>query len=290
LDRVRQLPGFPLAMEPINFGGGAPDPFLFSGGVVARMPRAHEFLIEPARLTEDNDTIRLSLVEWGAYSRIFLRAWHQPEIPGVIPAVDSVLASMAQAGAEWPEIRTRIEPLFDSTSRPGFWIAHGLVEAYELQTAFIERQKAKGILSGKSRRAKRKNRGSIPVATESEPDPNLSSVLGSRFSVTEESESNPPPGATRPAPKGATFVRPTLQEVAAYCADRAASGHRPVDPQAWFDHYTANGWRVGRNPMKDWRAAVRTWERGDAASRPASSGKMSGSQILAFARSQESKP
>ena len=34
-----------------------------------------------------------------------------------------------------------------------------------------------------------------------------------------------------------------------------------IDPEAWMNHYTSNGWRVGPNPMKDWRAAVRTWEK-----------------------------
>jgi len=32
----------------------------------------------------------------------------------------------------------------------------------------------------------------------------------------------------------------------------------------FFDYYEANGWRVGKNPMKDWKAAVRTWERNDS--------------------------
>ena len=57
--------------------------------------------------------------------------------------------------------------------------------------------------------------------------------------------------------KGTGFTKPTLQEVEEYCLER----NRGVDPQKWYDHYTANGWRVGRNPMRDWRAAVRTWER-----------------------------
>ena len=34
-----------------------------------------------------------------------------------------------------------------------------------------------------------------------------------------------------------------------------------IDPQAFVDWYTSNGWKVGKNPMKDWKAAVRTWER-----------------------------
>ena len=51
--------------------------------------------------------------------------------------------------------------------------------------------------------------------------------------------------------------RPSFLDVAAYCRER---GNR-VDPQQFLDYYTSNGWRVGRTPMKDWQAAVRTWER-----------------------------
>lgn len=60
---------------------------------------------------------------------------------------------------------------------------------------------------------------------------------------------------------GKRFQRPELEEVAEYCAERGNS----VDPQAFMDFYTSNGWKVGKNPMKDWRAAVRTWEREDRA-------------------------
>lgn len=57
--------------------------------------------------------------------------------------------------------------------------------------------------------------------------------------------------------KSRPFVPPSLEEVTAYCQER----RNEVDPQKFLDHYTSNGWKVGRNPMKDWRAAVRTWER-----------------------------
>jgi hypothetical protein len=53
------------------------------------------------------------------------------------------------------------------------------------------------------------------------------------------------------------FAIPSLGEITAYCQERG----NKVDPQNFFDHYTANGWLVGRNHMKDWRAAVRTWEK-----------------------------
>lgn len=65
-------------------------------------------------------------------------------------------------------------------------------------------------------------------------------------------------GGQAPAPKPVKrFTPPTVEEVAAYCRERG----NHVDPQRWFDYYTANGWKVGRNAMKDWKACVRTWER-----------------------------
>ena len=55
------------------------------------------------------------------------------------------------------------------------------------------------------------------------------------------------------------FVPPTVEEVRAYCQERG----NKVDPQAFVDHYTSNGWMVGKNKMKNWKAAVRTWVRKD---------------------------
>lgn len=67
--------------------------------------------------------------------------------------------------------------------------------------------------------------------------------------------------AEQPQPKKvARFTPPTVEEVQAYCAERG----NKVDAQRFFDFYTANGWHQGRGkPIKDWRAAVRTWERDD---------------------------
>ena len=55
----------------------------------------------------------------------------------------------------------------------------------------------------------------------------------------------------------AVFNPPTEEEVKAYCLERKNN----VDAERFVDYYTANGWKVGKNPMKDWRAAVRTWEK-----------------------------
>lgn len=53
------------------------------------------------------------------------------------------------------------------------------------------------------------------------------------------------------------FIPPTLEEVIDYCNERQNN----VDPAQFIDYYTTNGWKVGKNKMKDWKASVRTWER-----------------------------
>ena len=54
------------------------------------------------------------------------------------------------------------------------------------------------------------------------------------------------------------FKPPTVEEVRAYCEERNSG----IDAQAFVDFYASKGWMVGKNKMKDWHAAVRTWERG----------------------------
>lgn len=61
--------------------------------------------------------------------------------------------------------------------------------------------------------------------------------------------------------RGTRFAPPTLDDVAAYCAERENS----IDPQRFIDFYQSKGWKVGSAPMKDWKAAVRNWESRDAA-------------------------
>ena len=57
--------------------------------------------------------------------------------------------------------------------------------------------------------------------------------------------------------KSKRFNAPSLEDVRAYCDERKNS----VDPERFIDFYTSKGWKVGSQPMKDWKAAVRTWER-----------------------------
>ena len=55
------------------------------------------------------------------------------------------------------------------------------------------------------------------------------------------------------------FEKPTLSEIEQYCIER----NNNVNADQFYDYYESNGWKVGKNSMKDWKAAVRTWERSE---------------------------
>ena len=75
-------------------------------------------------------------------------------------------------------------------------------------------------------------------------------------------------GDTAPA-KRKRFTPPTLGEVSAYCTERKNG----IDPQAFIDYYSARGWKLGKETMKDWKAAVRTWENRRKGDQPARGAK-----------------
>lgn len=78
---------------------------------------------------------------------------------------------------------------------------------------------------------------------------------------------NPPSGGKPPPknPRRKRFTKPTVEQVQAYCVERGNS----VDPQRFVDFYESKSWKVGKNPMSDWQASVRTWERRDSDSETA---------------------
>ena len=59
--------------------------------------------------------------------------------------------------------------------------------------------------------------------------------------------------------ESAYFKKPTVEEVAQYCKER----NNGIDAQSFIDFYESKGWMVGKNHMKDWKAAIRTWESRD---------------------------
>jgi hypothetical protein len=60
--------------------------------------------------------------------------------------------------------------------------------------------------------------------------------------------------------KKATFKKPTVVEIYEYACEKLSEQDALKFTEKFHAHYEANGWKVGRNQMKDWKAAVRKWD------------------------------
>jgi hypothetical protein len=62
---------------------------------------------------------------------------------------------------------------------------------------------------------------------------------------------------TKPKKVAVKFIPPSVEEIRTYCLLR----NNNVDPEMFFDFYQSKGWLVGKVKMRDWKAAIRTWEK-----------------------------
>ena len=112
----------------------------------------------------------------------------------------------------------------------------------------------------------RDSKPKYPGPEDADPCEPSSATCGDLPQPAAERGLNPNPNPN-PNPKEkarARFTPPTVEEVRAYCAER----NNGVSAERFFDFYQSKGWKVGKEPMHDWRAAVRTWEQRDRAATP----------------------
>lgn len=82
--------------------------------------------------------------------------------------------------------------------------------------------------------------------TETKPEPNVNVNVNANANVNENVEKE----------KRKRFTPPTLEELRSYIREKGFT----FDAETFIAYYDSNGWRIGRNPMKDWKAACRTWQ------------------------------
>ena len=81
--------------------------------------------------------------------------------------------------------------------------------------------------------------------------------------ITEEKSETKKPEPEKP--KAKKFIKPTVEEIAAFCKEKKYN----VNAQQFFNYYESNGWKIGRNAMKSWQAAVQNWNARDKANNKA---------------------
>lgn len=121
-----------------------------------------------------------------------------------------------------------------------------------LKSIGSENESAERVRAFRSQKALQCNDG---VTASNAPQTPCNTEIEKEKEIEIEKEIEKKNKADKPA--RARFVKPTIEEVQAYCRERGNS----VDANRFVDYYEANGWKVGKNPMKDWRAAIRTWEK-----------------------------
>ena len=120
------------------------------------------------------------------------------------------------------------------------------VEAYQTKCA---KNKANGSKGGRPP-------GNRTVTTETERFPEEPIKPKEKKKEKKKEKENENIVADKP-PSCSRFSPPTVEQVQAYCTEKGYG----VDAERFVDYYTSNGWMVGKNHMKDWKAAVRTWSR-----------------------------
>ncbi len=104
--------------------------------------------------------------------------------------------------------------------------------------------------------------GSIERTTSGQQADNNRTTDGQQVDTIEEGKKEKNISVPRTTKQ---FKPPTIEEVSEHCKSRGNS----VDAEKFVAYYTANGWRVGKNPMKNWKAAIVTWEKNSFQSGPA---------------------
>lgn len=101
-----------------------------------------------------------------------------------------------------------------------------------------------------------KKRIEILEAKVQEQDQKIKDILNNILNKLSETATTP---AFVPAKKQA-FKKPTVVEIFDYACEKLSKDDALAFTEKFHAHYEANGWKVGRNAMKDWKAAVRTWD------------------------------
>lgn len=132
------------------------------------------------------------------------------------------------------------------------WKIHNLVQKDRYkETTYLE-EKSMLTLDRKNAYVEKADTDCIQNGYSSDTQVRLDKVsIGEDRLIKENAASGALP-ASKPR-----FTKPTLEEIIAYCEEQGNN----VDPQEFYDFYESKGWKVGREPMKDWKACVRTWER-----------------------------
>lgn len=161
-------------------------------------------------------------------------------IEGTEPETDGVAAAIFEI----------VKPLIDANMKK----REAGRKGGEAKRSNLEAEAKQNEANAKQTEANRKQNEANAKQNEADPE-KVPSNVNVNANVNANANENVKGGIV----KGGRFQRPTPAEVAEYCKERGNG----IDPEAFLDYYDSVGWKINGKTMKDWKAAVRTWERRD---------------------------
>ncbi len=197
---------------------------------------------------------RLNMLQHGAYNQLIDSCYDRERFPTEEEAIDWVWASTTD---EVEAVKFVLAKFFVDES--GVFVQKRIKSDLAQYHKNAETNKRIAI----DREAKRKDKGTNRVQvvdgapqTNNEPPPNHKPLTTNQEPLT-----NLDIGKVSAKPKPRQqFTKPDLMEVYEYLVTRGINQSTArVEAEKFGDHYSSNGWKVGKNPMKDWKASVRNW-------------------------------
>ena len=187
-----------------------------------------------------SDTVNFDATETGAYFRLLL--YHYKLGEQGIPNDEIQLSRIAGCSLKvWNRIKERVLSKF--TLSENFFSQKRVVTFLRARTTTSSINQVNS-LKRKSFLERIDDRNEIDSGITTKP---LNHITNNQ----EEKESSK---------RKKSFTTPTHNEISEYCLER----NNHIDAEKFYDHYESNGWHVGKNKMKDWKAAIRTWEKSPA--------------------------
>lgn len=154
------------------------------------------------------------------------------------------------------------EEIDDSDWSPLAQAVYPLIEGQvDRMTQLRDKNRENGLKGGRPPKTETKPNEN-PNGTQTEPNTKQIKAPVPEPIPVPDKEKESPSGMRKSAPR---FSPPTVDQVAEYARSKGLR----MDPERFVDFYASKGWKVGKDPMKDWQAAARNWAARDRTSKPA---------------------
>lgn len=203
-------------------------------------PPAFQFY--PAEFLSDENVVLMTNQEIGCYVKLLCYCWREGSIP---IDLNRIAKLCGEDGSAMAQLWLAIQPCFSSAIGDPSRLVHPRLEMERKKQEEFRKERSNTGKNGANKRW-RNNLGNNGSAM---PEPMAEPMAKHGSSSSSSSSSSKSTGV---------FVKPSVEDVRKKCSEISLP---ETEAAGFIDYYESNGWRVGRNPMKSWEAALRNWKK-----------------------------